>query len=197
MKPEVGVRADEPNAFTDRPKSGAVASAPNAFSDPAPTAPPPEAVAMNAFPVPQLAAPYNAPAVAIRTSPRPTATPPQTPIGYVVPAGFHQEGGCDLSQLTAILRDSLYPSQREWAVESLASMDWHRQPQIVDVLVERAKQDPAPTVRAECVRSLGRMKADTPAAVEAVRALRADPDDRVRQEADEAYGVLTGSAPAH
>ena len=73
-------------------------------------------------------------------------------------------------------------------MESLASMDWRRQPQIVDLLVERAKQDPAPTVRAECVRSLGRIKADTPAAVEAVEALRSDPDDRVHQAADEAAG---------
>ena len=38
-KDAVGVRADEPNAFTDRPKSGDVASAPNAFSAPAPERP--------------------------------------------------------------------------------------------------------------------------------------------------------------
>ncbi len=188
-KDAVGVRADEPNAFTDRPKSGDVASAPNAFSAPAPDAPPPDALAMNAFPTPPPTAPSYAPAaVAIRTAPRPTATAPQMPTGYVVPAGFHTESGYDLTQLSSILRDSLYPSQREWAAESLASMDWHRQPQIVDLLVERAKQDPAPTVRAECVRSLGRIKADTPAAVEAIKALRSDSDDRVRQAADEAAG---------
>ena len=97
-----------------------------------------------------------------------------------MPAGYQQDSGYDLTQLTGILHDSLYPSQREWAAESLASMDWRRQPQIVDVLVERAKNDPAPTVRAECVRSLGRMKADTVGAVEVVKALRSDSDAQVR-----------------
>ncbi len=151
--------------------------------------PPPDALAMNAFPTPPPTAPSYAPAaVAIRTAPRPTATAPQAPIGYVVPAGFHTESSYDLTQLSSILRDSLYPSQREWAAESLASMDWRRQPRIVDLLVERAKQDPAPTVRAECVRSLGRIKADTPAAVEVIKALRSDSDDRVHQAADEAAG---------
>ena len=109
-------------------------------------------------------------------------------MAYVVPAGFHTDGGYDVGQLTTLLRDSVYPSQREWAAETLASMDWRRQPQIVDALVAAAKQDPAPTVRAECVRFLGRMQANAPAAAEAVKALRTDSDDRVRQAAEEANG---------
>ena len=51
----VGVRADEPNAFTDHPRPGTTPSAPNAFS--APDAPPPDALAMNAFPTPQQGGP--------------------------------------------------------------------------------------------------------------------------------------------
>ena len=94
------------------------------------------------------------------------------------------------------MRESLYPSQREWAAERLASLDWRRQPQVLDLLMERAKEDPAPTVRAECVRSLGRLKSDAPTVVEAVKSFRSDADPRVRQAADEAFANLAGTTPA-
>jgi hypothetical protein len=218
----IGVNADEPNAFSPPPPPAAGgkgdAQAANAFSPPpAPAAdlrgdaqatnafsPPPapaadpkgDAQATNAF-SPPPAAPASPPtAVAVRTQ-TPLPAPPQMATGYVVPAGLRQETGYTVPQLTSILHDSIYPSQREWAAESLASMDWHSQPQIVDVLIDRAKQDPAPMVRAECLRSLGRMKAASAAAVEAAKALRSDPDDRVRQAAVEALAEMTQPAPAH
>ena len=72
------------------------------------------------------------------------------------------------------MHESLYPSQREWAADRLASFDWRRQPQAVELLIERAKQDAAPSVRVECIRSLGRMTSDAPGVVEAVRLCRFD-----------------------
>jgi HEAT repeat protein len=94
-----------------------------------------------------------------------------------------------------VLRESLYPSQREDAAELLGSLDWRGHPEAVDLLVDRARQDPAPTVRAECVRSLGRMRANTLPVVEVVKALQSDEDPYVRHEADDAYAALTGAAP--
>ncbi len=113
----------------------------------------------------------------------------------MVPAGYRPGSPYDLSPLVAVLRESLYPSQREDAAEQLGAMDWRRQPEVVDILVERARDDPAPTVRAECVRSLGRLKANTLPAVEAVKFLQSDVDVRVRHEAEDAYATLTGTAP--
>ncbi len=138
--------------------------------------------------------------------PPPTAYPaPAAPlsVGYgatrptsgVIPAGYRPGSAYDLTPMVAVLRESLYPSQREEAAEQLGALDWRRQPEILDILVERAKEDPAPTVRAECVRSLNRLKANTLPVVEAVKSLQSDGDPRVRHEADEAYATLTGKAP--
>ena len=193
---DVGIRADEPNAFSERRQPGTAAASANAFTAPAPAAaPPPDAVALNAFPRPQPAAPYYAPpAVAVRTPPPSGPAAPQMAVGYVVRAGYQQDSGYTFAQLSGILHDSLYPSQREWAAETLASMDWRQQPHIVDVLVEGAKNDQAPGVRAGCLHSLGRMSADTIPALEAVKALRSDADAEVRQAAEEAFGALDGPA---
>src|SRR5262249_13611260 len=56
--------------------------------------------------------------------------------------------------LMQTLRDALYPSQREFAAEALASMDWRTHPQVFDSLLTAAHDDPAPTVRTTCVRCL-------------------------------------------
>ena len=197
----VGLNPNEPNAFTNNPKGGPAAVAGNAFYNCAAARREPQADALagNAFPAaPQAGmSPAYGGALAMRIpTPAPAAQLSSRPTGYVVPAGYQQQGGYEPAQLIAVMRESLYPSQREWAAENLASMDWRRHPQILDLLIERAKRDPAPTVRAECVRSLGRMKADTVAAVETIKALQTDPDGRVRQEAVEAYSTVTGTAPA-
>ena len=93
-------------------------------------------------------------------------------------------------QLLAKLRDSLYPSQREAAADALAGRDWHAQPQIVEELVKAAREDPAPVVKAECVRVLVRMNVNKASVVAACQALKSDPDARVRKEAEQALLVL-------
>jgi hypothetical protein len=89
------------------------------------------------------------------------------------------------------LRESVLPSEREMAVEQLARCEWRGQPEVVHALVEGARSDPAPAVRASCVRALGKMGIKTPEVVIAVSALKSDSDMRVRQEVVQAIAILT------
>jgi hypothetical protein len=98
-------------------------------------------------------------------------------------------------QLLATLRNSLLPSQREWAADQLAGVDWRANPQAVDALVTAAHSDPAASVRAGCVRALAKMKANTPPVVAAVEGLKRDADPHVRHEAEEAWTTLGGGSP--
>jgi hypothetical protein len=97
-------------------------------------------------------------------------------------------------QLLATLKESMYPSQREWAAEQLSELNWHMQPQVVESLSKGAQDDPAATVRAACVRALGHMKVNTQEVVALVQDLKNDRDPRVRQEAGETLNAL-GVAP--
>src|SRR5262249_21504339 len=67
----------------------------------------------------------------------------------------------DASQLLTVLHESAYPSQREWAVENLGEVNGPRDANVVSELVNAAHDDPAPTVRVACVRSLVKMNANT------------------------------------
>jgi hypothetical protein len=95
-----------------------------------------------------------------------------------------------LRQLQVILRDSLYPSQREMAVEMLATMDWHADPNVVPVLLRTAQDDCAPTVRAASVRSLAQMHANTAPVMDTLQKLKFDPESKVRAEAAAALQSL-------
>ena len=94
------------------------------------------------------------------------------------------------------LRDATLPSQREMAAEQLASLDWRMQPSVIPALLMAAKADPAATVRAGCVRVLGRMKASSPDVVATLQALKDDRDERVRQEVAQVLPVLCASPVA-
>ncbi len=115
-------------------------------------------------------------------------------VGYQAPAA--PATGMAPPQLTTMLRDALYPSQREWAAEKLSALDWKQNDAAVQALTQGVHDDPAPTVRAACIRCLAKMKADSYAVVSAVQAAKKDADLRVRNEADEALGVLTPGAGA-
>jgi hypothetical protein len=93
-------------------------------------------------------------------------------------------------QSLATLKDALCPSQREMAAEHLAELNWRVQPQVVESLMKAAKEDPAATVRAACVRALAHMQVNTAEVVAAMRDLKTDRDPHVRQEAEEALGAL-------
>jgi hypothetical protein len=127
------------------------------------------------------------------------AVPVRRPTGPAAmaasPEASFAAGPVSPPQLLAQLRDSVYPSEREWAAERLSREDWRSQPHIVQGLLDGARRDPAPMVRAECVRALARLKVNTPAVVTAVRTLGADADPQVRLEVQEALVVLQAPVP--
>jgi hypothetical protein len=114
--------------------------------------------------------------------------------GPSVPPGYRsmnpQPNGQAVTQMMSVLKDSLYPSQREYAAESLTVVDWQTNPQVTQALMTAARDDPAATVRAACARCLGKMHANTAPVVSTLEALKRDTDPRVRQEAGEACTML-------
>jgi hypothetical protein len=103
----------------------------------------------------------------------------------------------DVPSLLNQLRDSMLPSQREWAAEKLTELEWRKSPQVVDALVQAAKDDPAASVRAGCIHCLARMSAATPPVIAVIQSLKTDADPRVQHEATEALARLApGQAPA-
>jgi hypothetical protein len=94
--------------------------------------------------------------------------------------------GSELPQIVHVLRESPYPAQREWASYALATYDWRAHPDIVQALLVTAQRDPAGTVRAACIYSLGRMNAASEPVISLMHNLRNDSDPRVRQEVERA-----------
>jgi len=124
-------------------------------------------------------------------------TPPNPFIQQPMTMPVNPTGGIDVQSLLRQLRDSMLPSQREWAADKLAELDARRSPQVVDALVQAAKDDPAASVRAGCVHCLAMMSAATPPVIAAIQALKTDADPRVQHEAVEALAKLApGQAPA-
>jgi hypothetical protein len=150
------------------------------------TYPPPYAVAQAR----QAANPY--PAAQAPTAPS-QARSDIVPAGYTGSKSAEQPAGDEIArQLTRILQESLYPSERERAADNLATRDWHTSPAVVDTLVKAAQEDPAATVRAACVRGLARMEVNTVPVHNALQALQTDQDPRVRREVEQA---LAGFRP--
>jgi hypothetical protein len=103
--------------------------------------------------------------------------------GYRMPANVQAAG---VAQMLGILKDSLYPSQREYAAECLSSVDCRTNPQVAESMLTAARQDPAASVRAGCVRCLAKMNIDSTVMMNTLQALRMDTDARVRQEVEAA-----------
>src|SRR5262249_42568518 len=121
---------------------------------------------------------------------------PIMPAGYQAPAPAVAPGQpAPLSQQAQVwmttLRESLYPAQREWAAQNMASLDPATHPQVGQALLLSARQDPAATVRAGCVNCLARMKVCNAQVIADLTALKADGDSRVRQEVEQALVRLT------
>jgi hypothetical protein len=175
-----GVPSGMGNAFTSttgaRPipsDFGRTSVEANAFSGPAQSMASPQVAMANPYAGQRMAA------VAGRPQPAAAQQPPS-----------------DALKLTAVLRDAMLPSQREWAVDSMAAQRGYRSnPEVVQALLTGAKDDPAATVRAACVRAIAELKINTPAAVQVVQSLKNDSDQRVRSEAEQALPVLMGGQP--
>jgi hypothetical protein len=123
--------------------------------------------------------------------------PPAMTVGCWAPAApvqpYQQPRSADphtAQQLIQTLREALYPSQREWAVETLATMDWRTHPQIFDALLNAAREDPAPTVRSCSVRCLAGMNVGSTILAMTLQSLKNDADPRVRYEVEQALAKM-------
>jgi hypothetical protein len=95
------------------------------------------------------------------------------------------------------LRDSVFPSQREWAAGALCSANWKVHPEIAEALCKAAVEDPAPTVRARCLNTLAKMDERSARTMDTIHKLQADKDESVRAQADEAVKSLAPAATPH
>jgi hypothetical protein len=188
--------AAPPTAATSRVQGAAPAAAPPAAAPPAvqgtaaPALQPPAvreaapAPATTVTPVSSVAPtgpkPATVPAVwheQVAVSPAPMPAPPMPPLPNPV-------------DLVRTLQNSVVPEEREWAVNNLSCYDGPSNPQAVQAVVAAARQDPAPLVRAACIRCLVRMNVNTWPVLSAVQALTGDADPRVKHEADRALVKL-------
>jgi len=138
------------------------------------------------YPMPMMAQPYPMPMM-----------PMQPAMVYANPAmdrpGMPVAAGLSMQQSINILQSSIFPTQRETAVIQLSTCDWRTYPQIVNMLLTTAKEDPAAMVRVAAVSGLGRMGIATDAVITTFNQLKHDSDARVRLEAEQA---LTRMVPA-
>jgi hypothetical protein len=124
--------------------------------------------------------------------------PAPTPVGPgMVQANYETTTGIDAKtqDYLHLFKESIYPSQREWVAEQMAACDWRKNDAVVEAILTGAKDDPAATVRAACVRCLAKMKVNTVPVVVALQGLKADVDPRVRTEVDEALSSLAPGLP--
>ena len=118
-----------------------------------------EAESGNAFSTPYGAPPGSRRNLVNKT--RSSATPPvsyepvsSAAVATIPPITSNNHVAPDSQQLVAMVHDAPYPSQREWAAEYLAASGWQTNQYVVPALLKGAKEDPAATVRATCVRCL-------------------------------------------
>jgi len=102
-----------------------------------------------------------------------------------------------LGQVVKTLGESPHPEYRVWAADNLATVDGWTNPDVVQALARAARTDQTPAVRAACVRTLGRMRCATMPVMSAVQGAKADPDPRVRQEADQALQLISPEGAGH
>jgi hypothetical protein len=151
--------------------------------------------------VPQAAAPATpkqvaqgkvAPSVVVQAAkvkaPAPTAVQVQATGSAGVVSGV-----TNVPQMVLVLRESIYPEQREWAAERLSTVNWQSQPQIPAALLRAAQEDTSPAVQVACIRGLVRMRYTGQDLYPVLTTLRNSTDLRVRTEAGEAL-VKTGGA---
>jgi hypothetical protein len=159
--------------------------------------------------MPRPAMPYNGAA-------QPGGLYSVPPSQYIAPAGYQPHPGMmqpvapaapvwqqgqatpvELPRMLGQLHESWLPSEREMAACRLASLDWKAHPVVVEALLRSAKEDPAATVRAGCVRCLAQMSVNTPEVIAVCSTLKTDCDSRVQHEAIDALAKLaSGQAPS-
>lgn len=118
----------------------------------------------------------------------------QTPPGTIVVIPGQQniaQVDTILVENIAVLKNANQPSQRENAADQLSKIRGPNMNQAAQALATALKEDPAPLVRAACIRSLSRMKINSIEVLEVISEKKSDLDPRVRMEADQALIQLT------
>src|SRR5262249_14196498 len=109
---------------------------------------------------------------------KPATTPPDS--SGEIEAAYHPDR---VYRLIGSLRDNLLPSMREVAAMELGDAGRER-PEAVAALIDAAAHDPAPTVRACCVRQLGTLRVQSAECRVALESLKDDRNEDVRNEAN-------------
>ena len=94
------------------------------------------------------------------------------------------------------LRESLLPSEREQAIDTLSSSDLRGNKDATSALLTAAFRDPAITVRLSAIRTLAAKLGGSPQIIGALRALKEDGDARIRAEAESALNQAGSELPA-
>jgi len=150
-------------------------------------------------PISYAPAPTPEPRVAMTPAiyPAPVATTPMPPVAPTAPAPMPTVALMPpmlpippAPHLVTLLTNSVDPEQREWAASQLSHYSGQSNPQALQAVMNAAQRDPAPIVRAACVRTLVRMNVNTWPVLTTVQALKADSDPRVKHEADQALVKL-------
>jgi hypothetical protein len=173
-----------------------------------PTAMPGAMMPMNAFHNVTPPPPFNAFGAPVMPPVMPAAYGYPTPYGYAAtpmqPVNYEQTAPGNptmdrpfsaappqgdrklLAELLKTAKESPHPSQREWAVMSLATYNIQAHPHLVSFLSQVALNDAAGAVRASAVTSLKRMNVPAQTIYTTLQSLRHDTDVRVRTAVEEA-----------
>ncbi|HEY8504033.1 MAG TPA: HEAT repeat domain-containing protein [Gemmataceae bacterium] len=156
-----------------------------------PVAPRPARVA----PAPAVKAPPPAKAMTARVAPRPAtpaaASPAVRPAQAAEPVTAARPGTPEYHM--ARLRDALRPSAREDAALALASARRPMPLATVAALIRAVEHDPAPSVRACCIRCLSAAGVREPKFLALLEGLQESPDPQVSEEARHALAKLAAA----
>ena len=119
---------------------------------------------------------------------------PANMITYIQPELTVMPADTVLMENVVMLKNANQPSQREYAADQLSKIRGVSMSLAVQALATAVKEDPAPLVRAACIRSLTHMKINTIEVLEVINEKKTDLDPRVRMEADQAIIQLTSGS---
>jgi hypothetical protein len=119
---------------------------------------------------------------------------PANMMAYIQPEPTIMPVDTVLMENVVMLKNANQPSQREYAADQLSKIRGASMNLAVQALATAVKEDPAPLVRAACIRSLTRMKINTIEVLEVINEKKTDLDPRVRMEADQAIIQLTSGS---
>lgn len=111
-------------------------------------------------------------------TPMPPAAPKQPP-ATAQPATTQPPAS--LQEQLANLREGIAPSQRELAAMALTLGESHKSPEVVAALMNACRTDPAPMVRATCIRCLFRLAPDAPQVIPIIEERKSDKNVEVQK----------------